>query len=127
MARSARLACSRPHLAAAPQTVAAIWPVAVTPTFDLGLCTVGSLHSDAVLADSWAVQLDSLGERTLAELVERRRTVTARSVDRLIKVARTVADLLGQDDIDAGCLLEAAGFRDVDPLADLASEIAQLT
>src|SRR5882672_4731794 len=32
-------------------------------------------------------KLDSLGERTLAELVERRRTVTARSVDRLIKVA----------------------------------------
>ena len=71
-------------------------------------------------------KLDSLGERTLAELVERRRTVTARSVDRLIKVARTVADLLGQDDIDAGCLLEAAGFRDVDPLADLVSEDAQL-
>ena len=60
------------------------------------------------------------------ELVERRRTVTARSVDRLIKVARTVADLMSQDDIDAGCLLEAAGFRDVDPLADLPSEIAQL-
>ena len=68
-------------------------------------------------------KLDSLGERTLAELVERRRTVTARSVDRLIKVARNVADLLGQDDIDAGCLLEAAAYRDVDPLADLASEV----
>jgi len=63
-------------------------------------------------------KLDSLGERTLAELVERRKTATARSVDRLIKVARTIADLLGQDDIDAGCLLEAAGYRDVDPIAD---------
>ena len=71
-------------------------------------------------------KLDALGERTLAELVEQRKTATARSIDRLIKVARTVADLLGQDDIDAGCLLEAAGYRDVDPLADLASEIPQL-
>ena len=69
-------------------------------------------------------RLDSLGERTLADLVERRRTFTARSIDRLIKVARTVADLLGQDDIDAGCLLEAAAFRDVDPAADLVSQLA---
>jgi len=69
-------------------------------------------------------RLDSLGERTLAELVERRRTFTARSIDRLIKVARTVADLLGQDDIDAGCLLEAAAFRDVDPAAELAAGVA---
>jgi magnesium chelatase family protein len=69
-------------------------------------------------------KLDSLGERTLAELVEQRRTVTARSVDRLIKVARTVADLMSQDDIDAGCLLEAAGSRDIDPLDDLVSEVS---
>ena len=38
-----------------------------------------------------------------------------------------MADLLGQDDIDAGCLLEAATYRDVDPLAELVSEVAQLT
>jgi magnesium chelatase family protein len=71
-------------------------------------------------------RLDGLGERTLADLVERRRSFTARSIDRLIKVARTVADLIGQDDIDAGCLLEAAAFRDVDPTADLVSQVAQL-
>ena len=64
-------------------------------------------------------KLDAVGERTLAQLVEQRRSFTARSVDRLIKVARTIADLIGQDDIDAGCLLEAASFRDVDPTADL--------
>ena len=69
-------------------------------------------------------KLDGLGERTLADLVERRRSFTARSIDRLIKVARTVADLIGQDDIDAGCLLEAAAFRDVDPTADLVSQVA---
>ena len=70
-------------------------------------------------------KLDALGERTLAELVEQRRTFTARSVDRLIKVARTIADLMDQDDIDAGCLLEAAAYRDVDPTADLMSEVEQ--
>ena len=55
--------------------------------------------------------LDGACERTLAELVERRRVMSARAIDRLIKVARTVADLAGQDAIDAGCLLEAAAFR----------------
>jgi magnesium chelatase family protein len=69
-------------------------------------------------------KLDSLGERTLARLVEQRRSFTARSVDRLIKVARTIADLLGQDDIDAGCLDEAASFRDVDPTGDLVPHVA---
>jgi magnesium chelatase family protein len=69
-------------------------------------------------------KLDSLSERTLTDLVEQRRTFTARSVDRLIKVARTIADLMGQDDIDAGCLLEAAAFRDVDPAAELVSQVA---
>jgi magnesium chelatase family protein len=68
-------------------------------------------------------KLDSLGERTLAQVVEQRRSFTARSVDRLIKVARTIADLLGQGDIDAGCLLEAASFRDVDPTADLVPHV----
>ena len=69
-------------------------------------------------------KLDSLGERSLAQLVEQRRSFTARSVDRLIKVARTIADLLDQDDIDAGCLIEAAGYRDVDPTAHLVAEVA---
>jgi magnesium chelatase family protein len=68
--------------------------------------------------------LDSIAERTLAQLVEQRRSFTGRSVDRLIKVARTIADLLGQDEIDAGCLLEAAAYRDTDPTAGLASQVA---
>jgi magnesium chelatase family protein len=68
-------------------------------------------------------KLDSLGERTLADLVERRKSFTARGIDRLIRVARTIADLIDQDDIDAGCLLEAAAYRDVDPTADLAPHV----
>ena len=55
--------------------------------------------------------LDPPCEAELAELVERRRVVTARGVDRLIKTARTIADLLGQDAIDPGALREAAAFR----------------
>jgi magnesium chelatase family protein len=69
-------------------------------------------------------RLDDLGERVLAELVAERRSFTARSVDRLLKVARTVADLLGQDEIDAACLREAASYRDVDPVADLLPKVA---
>ncbi len=60
-------------------------------------------------------KLDSLGERTLADLVEKRRSFTARSIAGLIKVARTIADLRGQDEFDTGCLLETAAYRDVDP------------
>ena len=59
-------------------------------------------------------KLDARGEATLAELVRRNGTFTARSIDRMIKVARTIADLIGQDHIDAGCLREAAGYRDRD-------------
>jgi magnesium chelatase family protein len=60
-------------------------------------------------------KLDDIGERTLVDLVERRRSLSARAVDRLIKCARTIADLLGQEDIDAGCLAEAASYRAGDP------------
>jgi len=63
-------------------------------------------------------RLDAVTERELVRLVEKRRTYTARSVDRLIKVARTISDLLGEDSIDSGALREAASYRDVDPTAD---------
>ena len=69
-------------------------------------------------------RLDAAAERTLAEIVERRRSFTARSIDRLLKVARTIADLLGQDTVDAGCLVEAASFRDVDPAAHVMPQVA---
>lgn len=64
-------------------------------------------------------RLDAAAERALAELVQPRRAASARSIDRLIKVSRTIADLLGQDDIDATVLAEAAQYRGVDPTAAL--------
>ena len=65
-------------------------------------------------------KLDDAAERMLAELVSRRAAMSARSIDRLIRVARTVADLVGQDRVDADCLAEAAGYRRDEPTAGLA-------
>lgn len=59
-------------------------------------------------------KLDDAGEATLARLYQARHGMTARTVDRIIKMARTVADLRGLDHIDAGCLREAASYRALD-------------
>jgi magnesium chelatase family protein len=59
--------------------------------------------------------LDAAGERELAILVEDHRTLSARGIDRVLKVARTLADLDGAADIDRGCLREAAQYRMPDP------------
>jgi magnesium chelatase family protein len=59
-------------------------------------------------------RLDAACEQELADLVERKRTISARAIDRLIRVARTIADLVGQDAIDVHCIHEAAWFREVE-------------
>jgi hypothetical protein len=64
-------------------------------------------------------RLDDAGESLLAKLVEERGSLSARSIDRLLKVARTIADLIGHEDITHGDLVEAAGFRAVDPSTEL--------
>ena len=69
-------------------------------------------------------KLDAHCERTLEDLVASRPSLTARSITRLIRVARTIADLLDQDQIDAGCLLEAAAFRDVDRANEILPAVA---
>jgi predicted ATPase with chaperone activity len=63
--------------------------------------------------------LDAACEAYLKHIVEERRSMSARSIDRLIKCARTVADLLGQDLIDEAALEEAARYRAVDPTSDI--------
>lgn len=62
--------------------------------------------------------LDQTTEGLLSELVDHRRTLTARSIDRMIKVARTIADLDDRDHIESGDLEVASAFRPVDPIAD---------
>ena len=69
-------------------------------------------------------KLDATSEARLAELVETKLSITARGVDRLLKVARTVADLLGHDAIDPDCLDEAASFRDADALNHTIANVA---
>lgn len=65
-------------------------------------------------------KVTSDGEAVIAQLATRRRALTARSIDRLIKVGQTIADLRGEEMIDGSCLREAATFRslDDDPVDD---------
>lgn len=40
--------------------------------------------------------------------------LSARAYDRIIKVARTIADMTGQDQIDTDQVAEAIGYRSMD-------------
>jgi magnesium chelatase family protein len=60
--------------------------------------------------------LDADAEKVLGRLFAVRVGMTGRGLDRLIRVARTLADLAGVDQITADHLLEAAGYRALDSL-----------
>ena len=57
--------------------------------------------------------LDDSGEKTL-EMAVRRMGLSARAHDRILKVARTVADLDASDSISAKHLAEAVQYRSLD-------------
>jgi magnesium chelatase family protein len=57
--------------------------------------------------------LDDNGERTL-EMAVRRMNLSARAHDRMLRVARTVADLAGAANVSAKHLAEAVQFRNLD-------------
>ncbi len=57
--------------------------------------------------------LDATGERTL-ELAVRKMSLSARAHDRILKVARTIADLDGAEAISARHLAEAVQYRSLD-------------
>ena len=61
--------------------------------------------------------LDDRCERRLIEIVRVNKTFTARSIDRLIKTSRTIADLDGVDEIRPEDVDEAAQFHAIDPAA----------
>lgn len=55
--------------------------------------------------------LTDCAEKALKALYTTREKMTARKIDRLIKVGQTISDLSGVDHIDGGCIYEAAGFQ----------------
>ena len=57
--------------------------------------------------------LDDAGERTL-EMAMRRMGLSARAHDRILKVARTIADLDGAENVSAKHLAEAVQYRSLD-------------
>jgi magnesium chelatase family protein len=58
-------------------------------------------------------RLDEAGERTL-ELAMRKLALSARAHDRILKVARTIADLDAADAVSAKHLAEAVQYRSLD-------------
>jgi magnesium chelatase family protein len=65
-------------------------------------------------------RLTPAAERVLEGIFQKRRGMTARSIDRIIRVARTIADLDGEDTVGADAVHEASAFRalDSEPLVD---------
>lgn len=57
--------------------------------------------------------LDEAAERTI-EMAVRKLSLSARSHDRLLKVARTIADLAGQTQVAAKHIAEAVQYRSLD-------------
>lgn len=66
-------------------------------------------------------RLTADAERKLDDLSRVRGGMTGRGVERVIKVARTIADLEGREDLESGAILEAAGYRalDQEPATDV--------
>ena len=71
-------------------------------------------------------RLDDHCESVLAKLVAAQKSLSARAIDRLLKVARTLADLEGHDEIRPDDLEAAAHHRATDPSTELADPITAL-
>lgn len=81
-----------------------------------GVRTNGEMPPRAVRA---TCKLKAAAERELERLCQRRVTLTGRGMERLIKVARTIADLDGVDEIGADEIREAACYRALDSLTPM--------
>ena len=82
-------------------------------------CRTNAEMSPKAMRDT--CHLSPAAEAALARLHQVRRGMSARAVDRIIKVARTIADLTEVDQIDEGSVLAAASYRslDLDPCSEV--------
>ena len=75
-----------------------------------------AIHSNAMMNSAMLREFCPLGaaERRLLETAMERLKLSARAYDRIIKVARTIADLEGADNISAAHIAEAINYRSLD-------------
>jgi magnesium chelatase family protein len=88
--------------------VASAWARQQTRLAPWGLRRNAEMSREALAA---TCTLDRSGKAALAEVSRSGRALTARSRARVLRVARTIADLREQDAIDAACLFQAATYR----------------
>jgi magnesium chelatase family protein len=89
---------------------------------DFGARTNAEMSSRALRA---TCRLSDRAEAELERLCRVRVALSGRGVDRLVKVARTIADLEGAGSIDADHLLEASSYRALDSLTPMHAALAR--
>ena len=75
-----------------------------------------TIHSNAMMNSAMLRTFCPLSRevRALLESAMSRLNLSARAYDRIIKVARTIADLAGSDNIEAAHIAEAINYRTLD-------------
>ncbi len=89
---------------------------------EFGVRTNAEMSSRAMRA---TCRLSERAETELERLCQVRVALSGRGVDRLVKVARTIADLEGADTIEADHMLEASAYRALDSLTPMHVALAR--
>ncbi|HWM85806.1 MAG TPA: YifB family Mg chelatase-like AAA ATPase [Kofleriaceae bacterium] len=89
---------------------------------DFGARTNAEMSPRAMRA---TCRLSDRAESELERLCRVRVALSGRGVDRLVKVARTIADLEGADMVDSDHLLEASSYRALDSLTPMHAALAR--
>jgi len=89
---------------------------------DFGVRTNAEMSPRALRA---TCRLSERAEAELERLCRVRVALSGRGVDRLVKVARTIADLDAADSIDVDCIREAASYRALDSLTPMHVDLAR--
>jgi magnesium chelatase family protein len=89
---------------------------------EFGVRTNAEMSSRAMRA---TCRLSERAEAELERLCRVRVAMSGRGVDRLVKVARTIADLEGADTIEADHMLEASAYRALDSLTPMHVALAR--